>query len=195
MERRKALATAVAAATTLGIGTVCFAAIGGAQIFGLGQTETAMMTPVTELETITRVVVVRSADGSVVTDPAGVPVTVLQPVTISRLVTPSPAKAAASAAPAAPAAAPTTGTTTPEPTSATTTTPRVVSTTTTARPTTTTIRSTTTVRATTTTAKPTSTTTTIPGVPKDWPVGKPIPPMPPGCQQPQLELNGVWNCG
>jgi hypothetical protein len=39
------------------------------------------------------------------------------------------------------------------------------------------------------------TTTTIRGVPKDWPAGKPIPPMPPGCQQPQLELNGVWNCG
>jgi hypothetical protein len=24
--------------------------------------------------------------------------------------------------------------------------------------------------------------------------GRPIPPMPPNCRQPQLELNGVWNC-
>jgi hypothetical protein len=32
------------------------------------------------------------------------------------------------------------------------------------------------------------------GVPRDWPANKPIPPMPPGCRQPQLEDNGVWNC-
>ncbi len=32
------------------------------------------------------------------------------------------------------------------------------------------------------------------GVPADWPAGKPIPPMPPGCQDPQLEDNGIWNC-
>jgi hypothetical protein len=47
---------------------------------------------------------------------------------------------------------------------------------------------------TTTTAAPVTTTTRPPGVPKDWPAGKPIPPMPPNCKQPQLELNGVWNC-
>lgn len=32
------------------------------------------------------------------------------------------------------------------------------------------------------------------GVPADWPANKPIPPMPTGCLQPQLEDNGVWNC-
>ena len=48
---------------------------------------------------------------------------------------------------------------------------------------------------TTTTPAPTPTTTTLPpGVPADWPAGKPIPPMPAGCQKPQLEDNGVWNC-
>jgi hypothetical protein len=31
-------------------------------------------------------------------------------------------------------------------------------------------------------------------VPRDWPAGKPIPPMPANCKSPQLELNGVWNC-
>jgi hypothetical protein len=48
---------------------------------------------------------------------------------------------------------------------------------------------------TTTPPPPTVTTTTLPpGVPADWPPGKPIPPMPPGCRKPQLEDNGVWNC-
>jgi hypothetical protein len=38
------------------------------------------------------------------------------------------------------------------------------------------------------------TTTRPPGVPADWPANKAIPPMPKNCEQPQLELNGVWNC-
>ena len=46
----------------------------------------------------------------------------------------------------------------------------------------------------TTTAAPVTTTTRPRGVPADWPPDKPIPPMPPNCQQPQLEDNGVWNC-
>jgi hypothetical protein len=45
------------------------------------------------------------------------------------------------------------------------------------------------------TSVPATTTTTRPqGVPDDWPPGKPIPPMPPDCHEPQLEDNGVWNC-
>ena len=49
--------------------------------------------------------------------------------------------------------------------------------------------------STTSTTSPPVTTTTRPrGVPVDWPPNKPIPPMPPNCQQPQLEDNGVWNC-
>jgi hypothetical protein len=31
-------------------------------------------------------------------------------------------------------------------------------------------------------------------IPSDWPADKPIPPIPAGCGQPQLEDNGVWNC-
>jgi hypothetical protein len=53
------------------------------------------------------------------------------------------------------------------------------------------------VRPTTTTTPPPPTVTTStlpPGVPADWPPSKPIPPMPPGCQKPQLEDNGEWNC-
>ncbi len=43
--------------------------------------------------------------------------------------------------------------------------------------------------------EPATTTTVRPrGVPADWPANKPIPPMPPGCQEPQLEDNGIWNC-
>lgn len=40
----------------------------------------------------------------------------------------------------------------------------------------------------------TTTTTRPPGVPDDWPADQPIPPMPPGCQKPQLEDDGHWNC-
>ena len=32
-------------------------------------------------------------------------------------------------------------------------------------------------------------------VPEDWPVGVPLPPIPPGCVEPHLEDGGVWNCG
>lgn len=39
-----------------------------------------------------------------------------------------------------------------------------------------------------------TTTTRPPGVPDDWPADEPIPPMPPGCQEPQLEDDGHWNC-
>ena len=44
---------------------------------------------------------------------------------------------------------------------------------------------------------PTTTSTTLPAgarIPRDWPPGKPIPPIPPGCRKPVLEDNGVWNC-
>ena len=48
----------------------------------------------------------------------------------------------------------------------------------------------------TTVVQPSPTTTWPPGVelPSDWPAGKPYPPIPPGCRQPHLEDNGVWNC-
>ncbi len=47
---------------------------------------------------------------------------------------------------------------------------------------------------TTTTAAPVPVTTRPPEVPEDWPAGKPLPPIPPGCREPHLEDNGVWNC-
>ena len=48
----------------------------------------------------------------------------------------------------------------------------------------------------TTTTEPSTQTTLPPGakIPSDWPPGKPIPPVPPGCKEPVLEDNGVWNC-
>lgn len=53
----------------------------------------------------------------------------------------------------------------------------------------------TTVATTVATTVPAPATTVRPsGVPADWPANRPIPPMPPGCQKPQLEDNGVWNC-
>jgi hypothetical protein len=48
--------------------------------------------------------------------------------------------------------------------------------------------------ATTAPAVPAPAATYPPGVPADWPSSQPIPPMPLGCVQPQLELNGAWNC-
>jgi hypothetical protein len=48
-----------------------------------------------------------------------------------------------------------------------------------------------------TTPAPTTTTTTATAkieVPEDWPPGKPLHPMPPGCREPHLEDNGEWNC-
>jgi hypothetical protein len=47
---------------------------------------------------------------------------------------------------------------------------------------------------TTTTTRPVPVTTRPPEVPEDWPAGKPLPPIPPGCREPHLEDNGVWNC-
>jgi len=49
--------------------------------------------------------------------------------------------------------------------------------------------------ASSTTSLSTTTTTRPPGVPADWPPDKPIPPMPSNCREPQLEDNGLWNCG
>ncbi|MBI4934987.1 MAG: hypothetical protein HY828_13985 [Actinobacteria bacterium] len=208
MERRKAMATALAGAVTLGLGTVCLAAVGGAPMLGLTAAEQVKtMTGVTEVQMIDRVVVIRS--GSTVpvepavvqliapetaapvgpapapgrTAPAGT--TAGAPAAIWPAATPSPtpaptsgtiASSPAAAAPATPAPATTAKAPTPAPTPAPVTTAKPVATT----------------IAPTTTKAPT---TTLPrGVPKDWPAGKPIPPMPANCQDPQLELNGVWNC-
>lgn len=52
----------------------------------------------------------------------------------------------------------------------------------------------TTAPATTAPTPPTTAAARPEGVPADWPANQPIPPMPAGCVQPQLEDSGVWNC-
>lgn len=217
MERRKAMATALAGAVTLGLGTVCLAAVGAAPMLGLAAAEQVKtMTGVTEVQMIDRVVVVRSGS-TVPVDPAVVQLTA--PATIAPATNAPAAPAPAAPAPATPAATPSpiwpTATQAPpsdvasspavgapstqEPaTTAKATTPATTVRATTPATTTPTVAPVTTVKPVATTLAPTTTkapTTTLPpGVPRDWPAGKPIPPMPPNCQQPQLELNGVWNC-
>lgn len=94
--------------------------------------------------------------------------------------------------PAAGAADPVPGS--PQPGSTSTTTPPAAGTlTTTSAPVTTTSGPGTAATSTTATTGATAT-TRPPGVPADWPADQPIPPMPPGCRDPQLEDNGEWNC-
>jgi len=64
MERRLALVAAGAAAVTFGIGTVCFAALGGGDILGLSAKGAESIAPAAPAQTVTRVVVVVGADGT-----------------------------------------------------------------------------------------------------------------------------------
>jgi hypothetical protein len=185
MERRVALAAAGATAGTLGLGTICFAAVGGSNILGMASAQApAEVEVVTEVQEIQRVVVVHSSSTTL---PGGttIPTVVLEvPVPAAPAPAATPTPAAPTPRPASPATtlAPSTSRpvvtvvrvpVTPAPTTATTAKPVV----------------------TTTTARPVTTTTSRPaGVPADWPAGKPIPPKPANCQDAQLELNGVWNC-
>lgn len=201
MERRVALATAAAAAVTLGLGTVAFAAIGGTSVLGLADGGATKVVPGSQVQEIQNVVVVVSGSTTTVAgapaDATGAVVSpVAEPVTTTPAVVPVWTGAPTETTPA-PAPTPTTAKSTTS--SATPTTAKSTAPVTTAKPvTTTTAAPATTTPATnapTTTAKPaTNTTVRPPGVPADWPANKPIPPMPPNCQQPQLELNGVWNC-
>jgi hypothetical protein len=222
MERRLALAAAGAAAATFGIGTVCFAALGGTDILGLTATGTLSIAPAAAPKTITRVVVVVGPDGApigteVVTET--VPIEAAAADTAPADV--APESTAAVALPTDPAAS--TAATSPigaspnqnlswspyAPKPTTTVATKVtVTTVAAAKPTPLTTRVTVPAPATTvaitspTTAPPVVTTTTaaaptstLPrGVPADWPAGKPIPPKPPNCVKGQLEDNGVWNC-
>ncbi len=207
MERRLALATAGAVAATLGIGTVCFAALGGGHLLGLsGDGSSAAVVPGSAVEQVTKVVVVRSADGSlfVVESTATASPEAAAPAPASPTAEPTLAVMVVGTAAPSPAAATTatpTPTTTTTPTRATTPSTSRPVTTTSAKPVTTTSAAPVTTNAPSTSAPPTTpkpvtptTTARPPGVPADWPAGKPIPPMPAGCKQPQLELNGVWNC-
>jgi hypothetical protein len=219
MERRKAMATALAGAMTLGLGTICLAAVGGAPMLGLASAdEAAMLESVTEVQMIDRVVVVHSSTTTipgevplvVLTAPGGAPVApaavapAASPVVIGPAApaptTPPTTKAATSPAPGTQPPAATAGptlaapTATPAPAVAPVTTSKPTTTPAPATAAPTTAKPATTVATTTTVKAVTPTTVRPPGVPRDWPAGKPIPPMPPNCKQPQLELNGVWNC-
>jgi hypothetical protein len=192
MERRLALATAGAVAATLGIGTLCFAALGQTNLLGLsGAAPAAQVVPGATIEQVTKVVVVRSNGEIVVVDStsAVVPVPLTGDAPNSPAATPTPAVPMVGTIAPSPTAAPTPATTpaskppptAPKPVTTTSSAPHTTQPPATAAP---------------TTLRPvTSTTAARPsGVPADWPAGKPIPPMPAGCEQPQLELNGVWNC-
>jgi len=90
MERRLALVAAGAAAVTLGIGTVCFAALGGGDILGLSTKGAESIAPAAPAQTVTRVVVVVGADGT----PTGTEL-VVETVPASPALSPGPTSAAA----------------------------------------------------------------------------------------------------
>jgi hypothetical protein len=195
MERRKALAAASAATLVLGSTIVAAASVTGASFLGFGGTSrhSAGSLATIAAHPAKQRVVVRTRDmydrfvvdtgtagaaGAAGTGPA-TPPGPGAPALPTTTVTASPTVSDPTPTTAAPARR-----TTPEPASsdvapgASETPPSVPS----AAP------------GSTTTVPPTTTTTLPRGVPDDWPPGKPIPPMPPNCHQPQLELNGVWNC-
>jgi hypothetical protein len=203
MERKKALAVAAAFTGVLGSTTVAMAAVGGLSLLGFGgghpapsgTTATSQQGALAAARVITRTkdvydrVTVAGAADPTLTRAAGlasavqpevqVPGVPASPTAVPRrtVVTtrhhkPRSRPTSRPSTPATPAVR-STPTTTTEPFE----TPQPIATTTT-----------------TTTVPPVTTTTWPRGVPRDWPPGKPIPPMPPNCREPQLEDNGVWNC-
>lgn len=191
MDRRNAKITAIAIAATAITGTFAFAAVGGMSILGFGSVRAPAGAAPVQVVADTGP---PQADKPVASVPVGSPGT---PITLPGADAPvgpggktssvNPVGDGPSGAFVPPVATPT-ATTAPSsktPTSvASTNQPNVPPTTAAVTPTT----------APPTTAAATLTTVRPAGVPADWPAGKPIPPMPVGCKQPQLEDNGVWNC-
>ena len=209
MERRKALALAAAVTGSLGSATVAVAAVGGLSVLGFGAGHHA-----TQLSSLASYQTSGAGAGGVVTRTKDVydRVTVgthtaamtrsasaAAPAVLDPTVAPGPTDAVPALQPAkthrrrTTKAVPRSTTRTPTPTTIRSPAvqqpepPEPATTTTTEPPA---IQSPTT----TTTMAPVTTTTRPRGVPADWPPGKPIPPMPPNCRDPQLEDNGVWNC-
>jgi hypothetical protein len=206
MDRKKALALAATVTGVLASTTVAVAAVTGVSVLGFGGTHTARLSSLASYETsadaspgvIThttevydKVVVEGTPRAVAAAAPAGLmapPAAASQPAGAAApaVVTPrlGPARHRRHPAPNTPTTARSTGsprpasTPTTEPTGPEPTDPPVI-----APP------------STTSTIPLVTTTTRPPGVPRDWPPGKPIPPMPPNCRHPQLEDNGVWNCG
>jgi hypothetical protein len=183
MERKKALATALASTLVLGSSMVAFAAVGGGRLLGFGDDSSQLgsfvaneSTPVTAPpKTRTRDVY----DEYLVDTPAAA--------------TSDASTASAASAVANPPAWPPTGalsgatsggddasddtSRSPEASGRDRASPKPV-------------------KSPTTTVPRATTPTTDRGVeiPDDWPAGKPLPPIPEHCHEPHLEDNGVWNC-
>lgn len=182
MDRKKALAVAATTASVLASGIVSVAALGGTQIFGFGGDthHTAATASPTTIGPSTAGSTPESAPTET-TKPAPLVVTKYQSV-LDRVVVNVPTSAPPAASPSPATSASSTGGQTTAPN---TTVPPGSPTTRAPAPT---------VAAAPPTTNPAPTTTRPPGVPDDWPAGKPIPPMPPNCRQPQLEDDGEWNC-
>ena len=198
MERRKALALSAAAVAVVVSGTIAIAATSRSGFLGFGGASQPSPAGGEAAATAPGATPVPQAEGGVGQGTPSSPQVVTQyEDVVDRYVvragaSPAPA-VGASAVPSAPAADPSApppadgqAPTTTAPPVATTSAP-TTPTTVTSAPTTTAPRSPTTTVATTATTRP-------PGVPSDWPADKPIPPMPAGCRQPQLDDNGTWNC-
>jgi hypothetical protein len=169
MERTKALAVASAATIVLGSAIVAAAGVGGTSLLGFGGASThgsPSFAASAENPAAKRRVIFRSRDvyDRYVVDTGAGDRVGLAPAGSA---TPTPSRTAMAG---------------PDPTTPTST------------PTTLPPAKPETPRPSPTTTVPPTPTTLPPGVPHDWPADKPIPPMPPNCRQPQLELNGVWNC-
>ena len=201
MERHIAKVTAISASASLIAGTFAFGAVGGLSVLGFGATKSVHQTLAGPALQQDMSMVTDATGTSAATRNVPILVNVVQPSTssTSRAGTSIAAAQAsgivATNQPATLAAQPdATGT---GPTNA----PSVVQPVTTLAPTTSPAKTTPPTLATTppspaatVPSATTPTTTRPPGVPADWPAGKPIPKMPPNCAQPQLELSGVWNC-
>jgi len=208
MERRKALALAATITCVLGSTTVAVAAVGGTSLLGFGggrHAQLSVLGPtgpgaglgaggagvITRTKDVYDTVTLQSAakgGGAMPARPAGLisallpalPMPAGRPTVVrSHAGRPNHHSRGSTTRPRSRPSPPKTPSTPSTPTTSTTEPPSFSSPTPT---------------PTTTTLAPVTTTTRPPGVPPDWPPGKPIPPMPPNCHQPQLEDNGVWNC-
>ena len=200
MERRLAITYIVSATTTFGVGCVAIAAASG----GLFVSAAPKSTGGKQLELVDEYVVLRSSTSVPTIETAAptlditaalVPASPLAAAIAAKPVATQAAVSGAAAQPdvtvaalptpeTAPAPAPTPESApTPEPAPATPSAPIPAP-------------------AAPTTMAPKPITTTAPPaavpsgarIPNDWPANKPIPPIPPGCEKPQLEDNGKWNC-
>lgn len=188
MERKKAFASASAATFVLGSVIVTAAAFGHVPLLGFGthsvaQAATAnVAAPTTVRPSTKQRVVVRTKDvyDQLVVDTGNIDAATRYPAPATNGSAPTPGLSPSTVAPVATPA--------PEPRHESDDEPGTPET---APP--------------TTGAAPASPTTTLPTepntpttqrlqIPGDWPAGTPIPPVPPNCFQPELRLNGTWNC-